>query len=147
MFTERLQRVLYEASEEARRLQAPELAPGHLFLAHLNQVQGVAAAILDRCGVDSPALRAALLAALPGTSVHTPRHLKVPPSPETDAVLRCAEAEAAGMRHRETGGEHLLLALLQAPVERYEPILQQHRLTLEAARRELLHLLPVRRGD
>jgi ATP-dependent Clp protease ATP-binding subunit ClpC len=115
-YTERAQRVILLAQEEARNRQETVVGTEHLLLGLLREGEGVAVKVLQAVGVDLERARGEV-ERLIGTGgagrpqgpvegvVLTPRAKKV--------VMELAPREAEGLGHNYVGTEHLLLALLR----------------------------------
>jgi Clp amino terminal domain, pathogenicity island component len=110
-FTDRARRVVYLASEEARRLGHQHVGPGHLLLGLIEEGDGVAALVLESLGVSLDELRGRVEEAI-GRGQGSPRH--IPLTPSAKAVLEGALREALKLGHNFIGTEHLLLSLARA---------------------------------
>ena len=115
-YTERAQRVIILAQEEAKSRQETVVGTEHLLLGLLREGEGVAVKVLQALGVDLDRTRAEverLIGAGGGGRpqgpvegvVLTPRAKKV--------VMELAPREAQNLGHNYVGTEHLLLALLR----------------------------------
>ncbi len=115
-YTERAQRVIILAQEEARKRQETVVGTEHLLLGLLREGEGVAVKVLQALGVDLERatgeverLIGAGGAGRPQGPVEgvvlTPRAKKV--------VMELAPREAQSLGHNYVGTEHLLLALLR----------------------------------
>ena len=111
-FTERAQRSLLLAQEEARRLDFNFVGTEHLLLGLIREGEGVAARALMGLGVDLDKARAEVeklvgRGSTPGASEIglTPRAKKV--------VLELSQEEARHLGHNYIGTEHLILGLIR----------------------------------
>jgi ATP-dependent Clp protease ATP-binding subunit ClpC len=111
-FTERAQRSLLLAQEEARRLDFNFVGTEHLLLGLIREGEGVAARALMSLGVDLDKARAEVeklvgRGSTPGASEIglTPRAKKV--------VLELSAEEARHLGHNYIGTEHLILGLIR----------------------------------
>ena len=111
-FTERAQRSLLLAQEEARRLDFNFVGTEHLLLGLIREGEGVAARALMGLGVDLDKARAEVeklvgRGSTPGASEIglTPRAKKV--------VLELSQDEARHLGHNYIGTEHLILGLIR----------------------------------
>lgn len=110
-FTERAQKVLYYAQDEARRLNYPAVGTEHLLLGLLREGQGVGAKALIALNIDLQKVRDAVEklvqpgpGMLPGEIGITPRSKK---------VLGLAQNEALKWGVNYVGTEHILLGLIR----------------------------------
>ncbi|OPX88679.1 MAG: Negative regulator of genetic competence ClpC/MecB [Pelotomaculum sp. PtaB.Bin104] len=110
-FTERAQKALYYAQEEAKSTGYPYVGTEHLLLGLMREGQGVAARVLSAIGLDLEKVRQAVAQIVEASS----RPGKDEPSltPRTKRVLEISIDEARLMGHNYIGTEHLLLALVR----------------------------------
>ncbi|MCL6581894.1 MAG: AAA family ATPase, partial [Firmicutes bacterium] len=115
-YTERAQRVIILAQEEAKKRQETVVGTEHILLGLLREGEGVAVKVLQALGVDLDRARAEVerLIGAGGAGrpqgpvegvVLTPRAKKI--------VMELAPREAQSLGHNYVGTEHLLLALLR----------------------------------
>ncbi len=115
-YTERAQRVIVLAQEEAKKRKESVVGTEHLLLGLLREGEGVAVKVLEALGIDLERARAEVerLVGAGGAGrpqgpvegvVLTPRAKKV--------VMELAPQEAQALGHNYVGTEHLLLALLR----------------------------------
>jgi len=109
--TDRAQRVLVHAQQEARTLGHDYLGTEHLLLGILDEPQAMGATVLDALGVSRQSVREEVekriglgLSAPTGSLPFTPRAKKA-------LELSCREARGFGHKYVET--EHLLLGLVR----------------------------------
>ncbi|MFZ5651283.1 MAG: ATP-dependent Clp protease ATP-binding subunit [Bacillota bacterium] len=110
-FTERAQRVLLLAQEEAMRLGHPYVGTEHILLGLIREGQGVAAKVLATLGVEADSVRSMVeqsvgrgQGGLSGEITLTPRGKR---------VLELSVDEARRMGHNYVGTEHLLLGVIR----------------------------------
>ncbi|MFZ5646376.1 MAG: ATP-dependent Clp protease ATP-binding subunit [Bacillota bacterium] len=110
-FTERAQRVLLLAQEEAMRLGHPYVGTEHILLGLIREGQGVAAKALASLGIEADSVRTMVEQAVgrgqggaAGEITLTPRGKK---------VLELSVEEARRMGHNYVGTEHLLLGVIR----------------------------------
>jgi hypothetical protein len=111
-FTERAQRAVKAAQEEARELRHDHIFPEHLALGLLHEPDGLAARAVVALGVNPEAAREALVAVLLPAVVDEPTPGKIPFTPRAKKVLELTLREALLFGHNYIGTEHLLLGLL-----------------------------------
>jgi Clp amino terminal domain, pathogenicity island component len=112
-FTERAQRAVIAARQEAIKRRHDRVLPEHLVLGTLREPEGLAARAIAALGVSPEAVRAALGAVLPAAMSDgiTPGH--VPFDSRTMKVLELTLREALALGHNYVGTEHILLGLLE----------------------------------
>jgi len=112
-FTDRAQRTVIAARQEAIKRRHDRVLPEHLTLGLLHEQEGLAARAIAALGVSPEAARAALGAALPAALPDgvTPGH--VPFDSRTMKVLELTLREALALGHNYIGTEHILLGLLE----------------------------------
>ncbi|RJQ12044.1 MAG: ATP-dependent Clp protease ATP-binding subunit [Bacillota bacterium] len=143
-YTERAQRVIILAQEEARKRQETVVGTEHLLLGLLREGEGVAVKVLQALGVDLERARGEVerLIGSGGTGrpqgpvegvVLTPRAKKV--------LMELAPREAQGLGHNYVGTEHLLLALLREGEGIAAKALEGMGVDLERARSLVVQLL------
>jgi ATP-dependent Clp protease ATP-binding subunit ClpC len=110
-FTERAQKVLILAQDEARRLSYPYVGTEHLLLGLIREGEGIAAKVLQGMGVKLENVRQEVEniigkggSAVTGEIGFTPRSKK---------VLELSFDEARNLGHNYIGTEHLLLGLIR----------------------------------
>jgi len=110
-FTERAQKVLIFAQEEAKNAAYPYVGTEHLLLGLIREGEGVAAKVLTAVGVDADKVRAAvaqMVEAGKGPASEEPAL-----TPRAKRVLELSVDEARKMGHNYVGTEHLLLGLIR----------------------------------
>ena len=110
-FTERAQRVLLLAKEEAKKTAYPYIGTEHLLIGLILEGQGIAARVLTAVGMDADKVRAAvaqMVEAAGGQPAQEPALTS-----RAKKVLELSVDEARGMGHNYVGPEHLLLGLIR----------------------------------
>jgi ATP-dependent Clp protease ATP-binding subunit ClpB len=111
-FTIKSQEAVADAQRLASEGSNPEVGPPHLFLALLEQDEGVVVPVLQRLGVDAQDARSRAREAiekLPKLSGNTIPDVR--PSSEFVWILQQAEKESTGLGDEYISTEHILLAL------------------------------------
>ncbi|GAV24371.1 ATP-dependent Clp protease ATP-binding subunit ClpC [Carboxydothermus islandicus] len=110
-FTQRAQKVIRMAQEEARKMNYPYVATEHLLLGIINEGESVAAKVLENLGIDSQKVREKILELVgPGEG---PMPAEIAFTPRAKRVLELSVDEAARFGHNYVGTEHLLLGLIR----------------------------------
>ncbi|KKM12744.1 Clp protease ClpX [Clostridiales bacterium PH28_bin88] len=110
-FTERTQRVLNLAAEEAVGLGHPAVGTEHLLLGLLKEGEGVAARALTNLGVDLGRMREEVVKVI-GRGDAEPKE-QIGLTPRAKMVLELANDEARRQGVNYVGTEHLLLGLIR----------------------------------
>ncbi|MCL6451345.1 MAG: ATP-dependent Clp protease ATP-binding subunit [Acetobacteraceae bacterium] len=139
-FTERAQRVIILAQEEARRLGYSYVGTEHLLLGLVREGEGLAARALQSLGIDLGRVRAEVekvigrgTAASQGEIGFTPRAKKV--------VMELSSDEARQLGHNYIGTEHILLGLIREGEGVAARVLENLGADLERVRRTVVQLL------
>jgi ATP-dependent Clp protease ATP-binding subunit ClpC len=140
-YTERAQRAIILAQEEARRLNHNVVGTEHLLLGLIREGEGVAAKVLRSMGVSLDKVRAEVEGIIGGgepqaageTLNFSPRAKKV--------VMELALLEAQALNHNYIGTEHLLLGLLREGEGVAARVLEGLGADLEKTRAEVMQLL------
>ncbi|GAA3238735.1 hypothetical protein GCM10020216_062980 [Nonomuraea helvata] len=110
-FTDRARRVVVLAQEEARMMSHNYIGTEHILLGLIHEGEGLAALVLDGCGVELDHVRAFVEREVgPGTKSpggHIPFTLRA------KKVLELSLREALQLRHNYIGTEHILLGLIR----------------------------------
>src|SRR5262245_59404381 len=109
-FTDRAQRVLDHANDEARRAGVSYRGTEHLLLGLFDEPESVAAVVLGEVGFSADAARGAL--GHPRGAASVPDG-DLPFTPRAARALELTLAEALKFGHNFVGTEHMLLALLR----------------------------------
>lgn len=108
-FTERAQKAILLAQEEAKGLKHNYVGTEHLLLGLVAEAQGVAALALKESGVNIDNLRKEVIKAI-GQGEHDSELLGF--TPRTKRIFELSFLEARNLGHNYVGTEHLLLGLL-----------------------------------
>jgi len=110
-FTERAQKALYLAREEAKNAGYPYVGTEHLLLGLIREGEGVAARVLAAAGLDADKVRSAVAQIVEGGKGQV--HGEPALTPRSKRVLELSVDEARRMGHNYIGTEHLLLGLVR----------------------------------
>ncbi|MBN1621314.1 MAG: ATP-dependent Clp protease ATP-binding subunit [Endomicrobiales bacterium] len=111
-FTDRVQRVIIIAQEEAKRLNHDYVGTEHILLGLVALGEGVAAKVLYNLGIDLRKVRQEI-EKIVGTGDNIMLLGEIPFTPRAKKVLELAVEEAQNLGHTYVGTEHLLLGLLR----------------------------------
>ncbi|MDT8304340.1 MAG: AAA family ATPase [Anaerolineae bacterium] len=142
-FTERAQDAAARAYDIVQRYGHTQVDTEHMFLALLEQRDGVVSQILDNVSVDEPQLEARLdeeLRGSPKVSVYGGGVGQIFYTPRIRTVLELAQGEASRLKDEFISTEHIFLAILS---ERNTPsarILQEFGITRERVMDAILYL-------
>lgn len=138
-FTERAQKVLMLAQEEARRLNYPYVGTEHLLLGLIREGEGIAAKVLQKIGIKQETVRQEVEkvignggAIVVGEVSFTPRAKK---------VLELSFEEARGLGHNYIGTEHILLGLIREGEGVAATVLQNLGANLKEVRSQIIEML------
>ena len=110
-FTEKANKAMNCAIEEAKQLGHTYIGSEHLLLGLLKADDGVAAEILQKLGVTYEALEEVVKNQI-GSG--TPTHLTIDDfTPRTKRILQLAVMHASQLHHNYVGTEHILMAILE----------------------------------
>jgi ATP-dependent Clp protease ATP-binding subunit ClpC len=139
-YTERAQRVIVLAQDEARRLNYDYVGTEHLLLGLIREGEGIAAKALQSLGIQLEQVRAEVekmigkgAASTRGEIGFTPRAKKV--------MVELAIEEARLLGHNYVGTEHILLGLIREGEGVAAQVLQNLGADLERVRNQVIHLL------
>ncbi len=139
-FTERERKVIVFAKEEARRFNHDYIGTEHLLLGLIREGEGVAAAVLQKLGLDLETIRLEvekLVQAGPQTQVVG----DIPFTPRSKKALELSAEEARALGHNYIGTEHLLLGLVKEGEGMAYRVLLNLGLDLGKLRNEVMELL------
>ncbi len=139
-FTERARKVIVYAKEEARRFNHDYIGTEHLLLGLIREGEGVAAAVLQKLGLDLETIRLEvekLVQPGPQTQVLG----DIPFTPRSKKALELAAEEARALGHNYIGTEHLLLGLVKEGEGMAYRVLLNLGLDLGKLRNEVMELL------
>ncbi len=138
-FTQKAQEAILAAQATAQRLDSPILDAEHILSALVEPDDGIPAETLRRLGVDLPAFRGELAAALARRARVQGGSLSM--DPRARRVVEHAEAEARRLGDEYVSTEHLLLAVAEVGGEG-QALLERH----AAGREAMLQALQSVRG-
>ncbi|MDN5332607.1 MAG: ATP-dependent Clp protease ATP-binding subunit ClpC [Tepidanaerobacteraceae bacterium] len=138
-FTERAQKVIAYAQEEARRLNHNVVGTEHILLGLIREGEGVAAKALQNLGVELSKVREQVerLIGVGPFTVQGP----IGYTPRAKRVLELALDESRRLKHNYVGTEHILLGLIREGEGVAAQVLTNLGVSLERARNEVLSLL------
>ncbi|HBR14896.1 MAG TPA: hypothetical protein DD723_05045 [Candidatus Omnitrophica bacterium] len=139
-FTERARKVIVYAKEEARRFNHDYIGTEHLLLGLVREGEGVAAAVLQKLGLDLEMIRIEvekLVQPGPQTQVLG----DIPFTPRSKKALELSAEEARALGHNYIGTEHLLLGLVKEGEGMAYRVLLNLGLDLGKLRNEVMELL------
>jgi ATP-dependent Clp protease ATP-binding subunit ClpC len=139
-FTERARKVIVYAKEEARRFNHDYIGTEHLLLGLVREGEGVAAAVLQKLGLDLETIRIEvekLVQPGPQTQVLG----DIPFTPRSKKALELSAEEARALGHNYIGTEHLLLGLVKEGEGMAYRVLLNLGLDLGKLRNEVMDLL------
>lgn len=138
-FTERAQKVIAYAQEEARRLNHNVVGTEHLLLGLIREGEGVAARALMNLGVDLQKVREQVenLIGVGPFAIQGP----IGYTPRAKRVLELALDESRRLKHNYVGTEHILLGLIREGEGVAAQVLANLGVSLDRARNEVLSLL------
>ncbi|OGS22635.1 MAG: hypothetical protein A2252_03385 [Elusimicrobia bacterium RIFOXYA2_FULL_39_19] len=139
-FTERAQKVILIAQEEAKRLNHDYVGTEHILLGLVALGEGVAAQVLSNLGVDLRKLRNEVEKVV-GTGDNIMLLGEIPFSPRAKKVLELAVDEAGTMGHYYVGTEHLLLGLLKEEEGIAARVLENLNVKIDDVKEEVIGLL------
>jgi|LSQX01.1.fsa_nt_gb ATP-dependent Clp protease ATP-binding subunit ClpC len=139
-FTERAQKVLVLAQEEARRFNHSYVGTEHLLLGLVREGDGIAAKVLLSLGVELNAVRQQI-EKLIGKGDQPVRVQGVNYTPRAKKVIELAIEEGQGLGHNYIGTEHLLLGLIREGEGIAAQVLTKMGVDLMKARKSVLSLL------
>ncbi|WP_296971813.1 ATP-dependent Clp protease ATP-binding subunit [Tepidanaerobacter sp. EBM-38] len=138
-FTERAQKVIAYAQEEARRLNHNVVGTEHLLLGLLREGEGVAARALINLGVDADKVRSQveMMIGVGPFPIQGP----IGYTPRAKRVMELAIDESRRLGHNYVGTEHILLGLIREGEGVAAQVLANLGVSLDKAREEVLNLL------
>jgi ATP-dependent Clp protease ATP-binding subunit ClpC len=111
-FTDRSQRVVVLAQEEARTLNHEYVGTEHILLGLIREGGGVAAQALESLGISEEAARRRV-EEIVGRGQADPARRDLPFTPRGKKVLQLSLREAMALGHGYVGTEHILLGLIR----------------------------------
>ncbi|PKM81772.1 MAG: ATP-dependent Clp protease ATP-binding subunit ClpC [Firmicutes bacterium HGW-Firmicutes-13] len=138
-FTERAQKVLFLAQEEAKRLNHNFVGTEHLLLGLVREGEGIAARALQKLGVDLTKVRQEVEKII--GKGDNPILQSVSYTPRAKKVIELAIEEGRNLDHNYVGTEHLLLGLIREGEGIAAKVLGNLGVELKRARVQVIHLL------
>lgn len=137
-FTERAQKVLALAQEEAHRLGHNNIGTEHILLGLVREGEGIAAKALYGLGLSSEKIQQEVenLIGRGQESVQTPHY-----TPRAKKVIELSMDEARKLGHSYVGTEHILLGLIREGEGVAARVLNNLGVSLNKARQQVLQLL------
>jgi ATP-dependent Clp protease ATP-binding subunit ClpC len=139
-FTNRLQKVIRFAKEEAARLGGEFIGSEHLLLGLLREGDGRAIEIINHLGVDIGQLRSSLENKLSSSAI-TLSVGNLPLSTNAEKILKLTYLEAKNFRSDIIGTEHLLLSILKERESQAALLLNQFEIDYEKCYQTLQNLI------
>ena len=140
-FTERAQRVILIAQEEAKRLNHDYVGTEHILLGLIREGEGVAATVLQNLSVELDEIQQKIEETVKKGKAAQTTGPDLPYTSRAKKVLELAMSEARELSHSYVGTEHLLLGLLREEKGIAAQVLTDAGVNLEAARAETLRIL------
>jgi len=139
-FTERARKVIILSKEEARRFNHDYIGTEHLLLGLIREGEGVAAAVLQKLGLNLENIRLEIEKLVqPGPTTQVLGD--IPFTPRAKKVLELSAEEARSLGHNYVGTEHLLLGLIAEGEGVASQVLINLGLDLNKVRNEVMGLL------
>ena len=138
-FTERAQKVLVLAQEEARRLKYPYIGTEHILLGLIREGEGIAARVLEQMNVSADKVKTAVEQMV--ETGNQPVPADIPPTPRAKRVLELAVEESRQLGHNYVGTEHLLLGLIREGEGVAAQVLIALGANLERVRQQVINML------
>ena len=139
-FTERARKVIILAKEEARRFNHDYIGTEHILLGLIREGEGVAAAVLQKMGLDLEIIRLEVEKFVqPGPTTQILGD--IPFTPRAKKALELAAEEARELGHNYIGTEHILLGLIREGESVASQVLLNLNLDLDKVRSEILTVL------
>ena len=139
-FTERARKVIILAKEEARRFNHDYIGTEHILLGLIREGEGVAAAVLEKMGLDLKTIRLEVEKVVqPGPTTQILGD--IPFTPRAKKALELAAEEARSLGHNYIGTEHILLGLIREGESVASQVLLNLGLDLDRVRNEVLNVL------
>ena len=138
-FTQRSQKVLQLAQEEAIRLKHESIGTEHILLGLIREGSGIAAKALEAIEVDPKVIEAGV-EELVGTGTEDVGPI-VHYTPRAKKVIELSVDESRKLGHSYIGTEHLLLALIREGEGVAARVLNNSGVSLNKARQQVLQLL------
>ncbi|MFO7263038.1 MAG: ATP-dependent Clp protease ATP-binding subunit ClpC [Bacillaceae bacterium G1] len=137
-FTERAQKVLGLAQEEALRLGHHNTGTEHILLGLIREEEGIAARALKGLGLSLEKIRSEVESLIGRGEGQTP---PIPYTPRAKKVIELSMDEARKLGHTYVGTEHILLGLIREGEGVAARVLNNLGVSLNKARQQVLQLL------
>jgi len=137
-FTERAQKALYFAQEEAQLLRHNYVGTEHILLGLVREGEGIAAKLLIDKGMDLEAIKSKIITLI-GYGDEAGEMLGF--TPRTKRVFELSFIEARNLGHNYIGTEHILLGLMKEGEGVAAVILRGLGLDFEKAKEEVVNML------
>ncbi|GGJ01312.1 ATP-dependent Clp protease ATP-binding subunit ClpC [Alicyclobacillus cellulosilyticus] len=137
-FTERAQKVLALAQEEATRMRHPGVGTEHLLLGLVREGEGIAAKALMSLGVTPEKVQSEVEKIVGPGQGHT---AAMTYTPRAKKVIELSMDEARKLNHSYVGTEHILLGLIREGEGVAARVLANLGVSLNKARQQVLQLL------
>ncbi len=137
-FTERAQKVLALAQEEAVRLGHKDIGTEHVLLGLIREGEGIAAKALQALGLGLDKIQSEV-ESLIGRGAEQPTNINY--TPRAKKVIELSMDEARKLGHTYVGTEHILLGLIREGEGVAARILNNLGVSLNKARQQVLQLL------
>lgn len=137
-FTERAQKVILYAQEEAKGLKHNYVGTEHLLLGLVREGEGVAAKVLLNLGIDADKMKSTVVNTV-GEGKETGEVIGF--TPRTKRVFELSFEEARNLGHNYVGTEHLLLGLIKEGEGVAAVLLKGMGVNLEKAKEEIINML------
>ncbi|MEW6557127.1 MAG: ATP-dependent Clp protease ATP-binding subunit [Elusimicrobiota bacterium] len=138
-FTERAQRAIRLAQEEAKQLNQDAIMPEHILLGLLDLDDGVAVTVMSNLGIYTSRLKIEVEKMLP-IGDNLLQYGELPLTPNARKILEYAIEEAQNMAHNYVGTEHILLGLLKNSEFKITILLENFGLSYELVREEITNM-------
>jgi ATP-dependent Clp protease ATP-binding subunit ClpC len=139
-FSDRAQKVILIAQEEAKRLNHDYVGTEHLLLGLVSLGEGLAVQVLINLGIDLRRVKSEVEKLVPpGDNIMILG--EIPFSPRAKKVLEYAVEEASNMGHIYVGTEHILLGLLHEKDGVAARVLEYLGITYEDVQQEIFTIL------
>ncbi len=138
-FTERAQKVLMLAQEEARRLNYPYVGTEQLLLGLIREGDGIAAKVLQGMNVKLETVRQEVEKVIGNGGAMVSGEIGF--TPRSKKVLELSFEEARGLGHNYIGTEHILLGLIREGEGVAAAVLQNLGGDLKEVRRQIIAML------
>ncbi|HHY13295.1 MAG TPA: ATP-dependent Clp protease ATP-binding subunit [Thermoanaerobacterales bacterium] len=137
-FTERAQKVILLAQQEAKRLNHNLIGTEHILLGLIAEGEGIAAKVLVNMGIDINTVRKEVIKLL-GKGEIVPKEF-IGYTPRAKMVLELAYDEARRLSHNYIGTEHILLGLIREGEGVAAQVLMNIGADLEKTRNEVIKM-------